>query len=287
MTIRNIPFGYEIRNGEVVIDERDSNAVIEMFESYNSGKSLLKISVEFNQRQIEYAPGVVGWNKARLKRLLEDRRYTGIDGFPVIIDSDTFHKAQTIKRARNTQSETDRKSGVYQLNAPVRCPFCGTNLRRRNDNRCQTKNRWCCQLKGCKVLIVKSDDDLLADLTELLNQVIAKPEMLAIHPEDSICSPERRKVENEIGRLMDASDFDKEQVRQKLFERFTLAYRDIDSVPYIDLKMKADFEKSGPLSVFSPDLFNRTVQEILFGPDGTVSIMLINQQIIRKEATTA
>lgn len=85
--------------------------------------------------------------------------------------------------------------------------------------------------------------------------------------------------------MRNAPIFDKDQLRSKLFEWFSSEYREIDSNSYIDAQMKADFEKSGPLSFFATDLFNRTVSEILLHIDGSVAITLINDQVIQKEAT--
>ena len=49
---------------------------------------------------------------------------------------------------------------------------------------------------------------------------------------------------------------------------------------YVSRRLKADFEKSSPLSSFSADLCTRTVKSIRLG---TVSITLINGQNIGKE----
>ena len=48
-------------------------------------------------------------------------------------------------------------------------------------------------------------------------------------------------------------------------------------------RLKADFEKSSPLSAYSTELFIRTVTAVLLAKDGTVSLLLKNGNLIGKE----
>jgi hypothetical protein len=74
---RTIPFGYRYENGAIMINASSSDIVKEIFSRYLSGDSMLNIAELLNKMHIEYRPGVVGWNKARIKRILEDKRYSG------------------------------------------------------------------------------------------------------------------------------------------------------------------------------------------------------------------
>lgn len=75
MKIRNLPYGYQYENGIITINQKETEAVKEIFNEYLGGKSLLKIAERLNAEHIEYMPGVYGWNKSRIKRLIEDKRY--------------------------------------------------------------------------------------------------------------------------------------------------------------------------------------------------------------------
>lgn len=74
MKIRNIPFGYQMENGIITLHPAESEAVKNIFTAYLNGQSLLQIANSLNERSIEYMPGVTGWNKARLKRIIDDSR---------------------------------------------------------------------------------------------------------------------------------------------------------------------------------------------------------------------
>ena len=73
MKRRTIPFGYKYENGAIMINASSSDIVKEIFSRYLSGDSMLNIAELLNKLHLEYRPGVVGWNKARIKRILEDK----------------------------------------------------------------------------------------------------------------------------------------------------------------------------------------------------------------------
>lgn len=285
MKNRNIPFGYRYENGCIVLVENESAIVKEICEAYIAGSSMLEIANKLHSRKIEYMPGVTGWNKARIKRIVEDERYLGMDCYPAIIGRDIFNTIQEIKTSRNTQRDTERKNAIYQLAAPVLCAACGSEMKRRVDNRRAVHQRWACINPECKILAEKRDEDLVSDITALINQLIAEPSMVCIAEAAPEPSLELRKAESEIGRMLDTVGFDRDVVREKIFECVSLKYRDIDSKPYIAKRLRADFERSGLLSDFSAELFRRTVKSIQLEADGAVSIILLNDQKIGKESS--
>ena len=125
MKKRNIPFGYQWENGIITAHPAESKIVIEIFAAYIAGRSLLQIAEALNKNSIEYLPGVIGWNKARLKRMIEDARYLGTESFPAIVEQTAFDKAQVIKFDRNTQKDIDRMAKIRTLPVPVCCEACG------------------------------------------------------------------------------------------------------------------------------------------------------------------
>lgn len=74
MKTQNIPFGYRMENGKIGLHPTESQAIKDIFLDYLDGQSLLKIAQSLNERQVEYMVGATGWNKARLKRIIEDKR---------------------------------------------------------------------------------------------------------------------------------------------------------------------------------------------------------------------
>lgn len=284
MKNRNIPYGYQYMNGGIAISAEEEETVKRIFTEYRNGLSLLKIAEQLNNEHIEYMPGVCGWNKSRIKRIIDDERYIGSNGYPPIIDKDTHKALMQIKSEKNTQKGTDRKSDIFNLGVSVLCSKCGNKMIRRYDKRCKPQERWLCQNNNCKNAVRISDKNFLDSITECLNTVIRNPDIIeTVTDIDTEPSLDVRRLENEISRMLDSHSFDKNTLRKKMLKCVSLKYRDIDSQKYISKRLKADFADAGPLSVFSMDLFNRTVKAIKLNTDGAVSIILINDQYIGKE----
>ena len=285
MKKRNIPFGYQYQNGTITTHPQEAAVLNRIFSEYQSGMSLLEIASRLNDENIEYQIGVTGWNKSRIMRLIEDERYTGKGGFPVISDERTHQAMVEIKAQKNTQHGTDRRSEIFNIDVPVICPTCGGEMVRRHDSRfkkCQ--QRWICSNAECHTVIHKADSDLLHDITVLLNRAIVNPELVQI-PANNESAPSVQviKIENEIARTLDTPDYDKNTLRKKMLECVSLKYTDIDSAPYKAHRLKATLADAEPLSTFSLALFKRMVQAVHLGKDGAVSIKMINDQMVGKD----
>lgn len=254
----------------------------EMIHAYIEGASLLKIAEGLNTRGIEYMPGVVKWNKSRLMRILDDRRYMGTEVYPAIIDMDTYQTLKQLKCDKNTRKQIGERA--FQMNVPVCCAVCGSKMQRRHDERYKCHQRWLCCNSECKKNIHIEDGDLLGEITDLLNQLIIHSDMIQSPIGDIIeFSADAHRLENEIERTLERSDFDKDALREKMLQYVSLKYEQIDSMPYICKQMKADFERSSPLSCFSAPLFDKTVKKVVLHKSGTVSLVLINGQQIGEE----
>ena len=177
MSNRTLPYGYCYKNGIIAIESKESKVLKRIFSAYLNGDSMLTIAEQLNREKIEYASGVIGWNKGRLKHLIDNPRYLGTEVYPQIIEQATYEKIQKTKHSRNTQKDTDKAQEIFRLTVPVRCPICGSLMRRRHDSRCKCQERWTCENKECRLRIEISDAELLTALSDLLSAVTA----------DSIC----------------------------------------------------------------------------------------------------
>lgn len=284
MKNRNRPYGYCFTKGSIAVHPQEQEIVNEIYDGYLSGKSLLNIAAELNARSVEFMPGIIGWNKARLKRILEDKRYLGNEAYPAIITQETYDAVQEIKDSRNTQKGVDRKAVIFQITVPVRCPVCGSEMHRRSDSRNKCRQRWSCRNDDCRKLIAISDEELLGKITELLNSVISNTEKVYIpKPAVQEQNTELHRLNNEIGRTLEGFSIQKETLRKQLLQSVSLKYEGIDHAVYIAKRLKADFANASPLSDFSGELFSRTVSELRLCENGSVILTLTNGQQIRKE----
>ena len=93
-----------------------NNCNYQVFTDYIKGSSYLKISNLLIQKEIEFLPNQVNWNKNKVKRIIEDKRYLGDDKYPKIIETDLFIQANSTKAERDTTKNVKRTSYIYKLN---------------------------------------------------------------------------------------------------------------------------------------------------------------------------
>lgn len=94
MTKRKILYGYKIKDGELRIYEDEAVVVRRGFTTYLTGLSYQRLADSLNADHIPFCQEAPIWNKHKVKRMLEDPRYTGSDGYPQIVDAETFQQVQ-------------------------------------------------------------------------------------------------------------------------------------------------------------------------------------------------
>ena len=98
---RKLPFGYQMRMGEIVRNEPEAKAVQDIFLQYTLGASLKEIAEQMRKTGPVYDEGK-SWNKNMIARILENTKYTGADSYPRLVDIKLFEataeKRQTKQR---------------------------------------------------------------------------------------------------------------------------------------------------------------------------------------------
>lgn len=284
MKNRNIPFGYRFEDGKIVVNPDEQNTLQRICFEYLDGRSLLQIANGLESDKVEFTPGIITWNKARIMRIVDDDRYLGNTTYPQIIDEATVKRLRSRKTSRNTQTSTDRQSGIYLLKVPVACPACGKPMHRLQDTRCKCTHKWVCN--QCHIQIKKEDTELMEDIVDLLNGLIRNPEIIQPpQPGQAEAPIEQRRLDNEIARTLEGYDFDKDALREKLYQRAAIGYQQIGNEAYVEYKLKNALEQHDILDGFDSELTNKTVKLIRLTESGSVSIILSNDQVIRKEQT--
>lgn len=282
MKNRNIPFGYRFEGGKIVINPDEQNTLQRICSEYLDGRSLLQIANGLESDKVEFAPGIITWNKARIMRIVDDDRYLGTATYPQVIDEATVERLRRRKASSSTQKSTDRQSGIYLLKVPIVCPACGKSMHRLQDTRCKCAQKWVCS--QCHIQIKKEDAELMKDIADLLNGLIRNPEIIRpSQPIQAELSIEQRRLDNEIARTLEGYEFDKDALREKLYQRADIGYQQIGNEAYVEYKLRNTLEQHDILDVFDSDLTNRIVKLIRLAESGSVSIILINDQEIRKE----
>ena len=281
MKQRKTPFGYIIKNGIVTVDKTEADIVREIAKQYLGGSSLKTIAGGLTLRTIEYMPGKSDWNKSRIRRMIDDTRYIGNNGYPPILTEQEYSAMQAFKSQKNTQKNIDHSDNIFKLNAPVVCANCGGRMQRRIDNRRKTITRWRCT--ECKTSVNISDEDMLGGITELLNEVIADPESIQIPKSDYEESQEIKRLNAEISKELNTVGFDKEAIKQKMLTCVSEKYMSLGTEEVTAQSLKDIFKDTPPLTAYDSNLTDQAVSGIQLKENGTISLVLINGQRIGKE----
>ncbi len=158
----------------------------------------MKISDMLNSDNIPFSTESPVWNKHKIKRMLENPRYTGSDGYPPIIDKDMFQIVQDIIQSkRTTHIKVERPA--LKIKPYLRCQNCGDSLRRfaRKNSKEDTLYLRC---NKCGALITITDDELLNEITEQMAGYNA-PAETEYTPTDTVIS-----LTNAINRGLEQPD---------------------------------------------------------------------------------
>ena len=108
----------------------EQRAVSMVFTLYNAGVSYQAISDALNRQSIPYCREVPLWNKHKVKRLLENPRYTGKEGYPILVEADIFQAAQEKTAEKNARKQSHgEKPAIARLTPYFRCT-CGGKMTR-------------------------------------------------------------------------------------------------------------------------------------------------------------
>ena len=101
---RKLPFGYQMRMGEIVRREPEAKAVQDIFLQYTLGASLKEIAEQMSKTGPTYDTGK-SWNKNMVARILESPKYTGVDNYPKLVDIKLFEAAAAKRQTKQCLPE--------------------------------------------------------------------------------------------------------------------------------------------------------------------------------------
>lgn len=160
MTNRKNLYGYRIENGALTIVPQEAETVKRIATLYTAGGSYQAIADTLNGEGVLYDAEAPEWNKHKVKRLLENPRYTGTDGYPAILTKAVFQAVQEQIRSKTEGYTLKEKRPALGLAQYLRCP-CGGALQRLGGT-VRRKDTLYLKCQACGARVTIADDDLLA-----------------------------------------------------------------------------------------------------------------------------
>ena len=99
---RKIPFGYQVQNGRINCHPEEAELVRAIFSRYLLGGSYSQIADEMARQGVRYHQHTAQWNKHMVKRILENERYLGMDGYPQLVTDEEFLAVRLRRGEQNT-----------------------------------------------------------------------------------------------------------------------------------------------------------------------------------------
>lgn len=283
MKNRIIPFGYMMQNGEIQTEPTECKAVQEIFKAYLNGSSLLAIANLMSSQGVSYNGVSSAWNKNMVKRILENEKYLGRNGYPAIVDEDTFRRANMRKKIKST-TVAEISEELKVIRSLTYCTECGHRISRIGGN--TRSEKWDCRNPECSRFSHRiTDQMLIGAILNTLNTVIANHDLIDINSEISGYTPsiEVTRQQNEISRLMDTPNVDFEIAKEEIFRLAELKY---DCCTYSDkpqktTQLKDILESCEQLNTIDIGLLKSCVSRILVSHFCTVEIEFINGVTIK------
>lgn len=274
MRNRNIPFGYCYQNGIMAVHPQESQTVQAVFTAYLSGEPLSKIAAHLTAKLVEYLPGCWHWDKARVKRILDNSKYMGEGDFPQIITNKEFQMAHRKKEGASTNRKPPDEA-VKLFKGLTYCHHCGCLMVRRMDSRFENPVTWKCP--RCGYFLPLPDEEFKQRVFRLQKKLVDKP-LLAEKEEETIpvASMEARRLTNEIFRKLDSANFSEDGLVNLALQCAAKNYEAITSAQHITDRLTATLIHAGPLSAFDRTLFEKTVSEIHLTRKGEILLKLQN-----------
>ena len=116
---------------------------------------------------------------------------------------------------------------------------------------------------------------MIEDLLTQLNHLIENPEEIQYEKK----AKENTKTQTRILSKLPI-EAENEDAYQRLTAQTAAAYNRLDTNKYLTQRLREDFKEKEPLSVFSWELYARTVKEVRIEASGSIHLVLKNDQRI-------
>lgn len=241
---RKLPFGYQMRMGEIIRNEPEAKAVQDIFLQYTLGASLKEIAEQMGKNGPTYDEGK-SWNKNMIARILENTKYTGADSYPRLVDIKLFEAAAE-------KRQTKRR-------LPERTPA----------------------QKALKRICSKAPTpEIEQQVTHLLGKLAEQPERI-MQPERT-SKPTYTNTQAELDDVLNTQPLDEDAARSLICKLAQEQYDAIGNGEYETERLRQLFTAFECTAELNAELLQSTVSTVLVTRQA-VRLQLKNGQIIGKE----
>lgn len=219
---RKIPFGYMIQNGETARHPDEGKAVRDIFSQYLLGGSYSQIASEMERQGVRYHQHTTQWNKHMVKRILENPKYLGGDGYPRIVTDEDFLAVRLRREEQATYAPCP--ADLAPVRGKVACMVCGARMARDTKNR--GRPRWHCQNPECGQSLYIGDGELLSQVRKQI-RLLALSDVRAKDPAPPAPSLDAVRIGNELNLCFNRADINHDYMKTLIFAAAAERYSEI------------------------------------------------------------
>ena len=275
---RRFPFGYEMREGRIVPNPEEAKAVVVIFQSFASGTTTPTIANSMTELQIPYRPRCAKWNKNMVCRILDNEKYIGANGYPILLQKELWDRVA----AKRKQAPSVRLNpAIRSVRAKMCCAQCGQKLKRISYHT-QGNVYWRCD--RCAIQFPSVTDQALLDtILEKQNEMIQRPQKVIPTEAGNIT------YTMEIVRDMQILDHAISNPQTPTAELLQMAAQCVQNVyaccQEVPDAVESDamvrmLQEVSPSNTLNIELLNQCVKRILMQPDGNLQFQVCNGTII-------
>ena len=241
---RKLPFGYQMRMGEIVRSESEAKAVQDIFLQYTLGASLKEIAEQMSETDPTYDVGK-SWNKNMVARILENPKYTGADNYPKLVDIKLFEAAASKRQTKQHLSErTPAQKALRRICTKPPTP------------------------------------EIEQQVTHLLGRLVEQPERITQPTETP--APTHTNTQAELDEVLNTQPLDEDAARSLICKLAREQYDAIGNEEYETERLRRLFAAFECTAELNAELLQSAVSAVLVTRQA-VRLQLKNGQIIGKE----
>ncbi len=281
------PMGYCVRDGQIVVDERQSEIVKRIFTDYDNGISTVQIAKALMQRRIMNKHDRVKWTHATVGRILENHNYLGTKYYPRFIDKELFERVQE----KREQKRKNLCHGIYRpekeerilFSGVIKCGACGATYghHTQKKGRVNQEPKWKCKNyvyhnQLCCAGGFISDREVMEVCVKVINLILHDRELIQNMPEVQETVTLQYSALDEMIKRMSEEGYEKVSVM--LFDRASERYLTLevkDTAKRTQIMLEA-IEGVTELETFDEELYRKLIKEIIINKDSTVTVVFYN-----------
>ena len=223
--MRTIPYGYRMKNGNIVVEQNEAKIVKYIFDEYIGGLSYIKLADKLNAENIIYSNGCEIWKLGTVKKLIAREHYIGKNGYPRIISDEEYYTAQRLSKERR-RAIGGPTLDLAEIKKITICGECGHRLERfGNKYKGVSRFYWRCINDDCTKLGFSITDDMMTDTLDkaITTSEHSTAQNIRYEPNSKIIYQQ-----NQINQMLDSDKADYDRIKEEILKLASLKYECID-----------------------------------------------------------